>query len=37
MSMARLGKLAIIGTIVFWSIGNMIVRGEAHTGRQLLR
>lgn len=35
MSMAHLGKLAVIGTIVFWSIGNMIVRGTDLTGPQI--
>lgn len=35
MSMARLGKLAVVGTVVLWSIGNMIVRGTDLTGPQI--
>lgn len=35
MSMARLGKIAVVVTIVFWSIGNMIVRGTDLTGPQI--
>lgn len=35
MSMARLGKLAVVAAVVFWSIGNMIVRGTDLTGPQI--
>jgi len=33
--MNRLGKLAVVTTIVFWSIGNLIVRGTELTGPQI--
>ena len=33
--MARLGILAVATTVVFWSIGNMIVRGTELTGPQI--
>ena len=33
--MAQWGKAAVVTTIVFWSVGNMIVRGSELTGPQI--
>lgn len=35
MSMARLGRLAVATAVVFWSVGNLIVRGTDLTGPQV--
>ncbi len=35
MNTARLGKLAVLTAVTFWSLGNMIVRGTELTGPQI--
>lgn len=35
VALARLGKLAVLTAVVFWAIGNLIVRGTELTGPQI--
>ncbi len=35
MTSGQLGKIAVVGTVTFWSIGNLIVRGTELSGPQI--